>query len=98
MLRVYFSSGQFLTWFPLGEVVSDNYIELLSFGAKILDRIHHFVLPLICYVDRADFLVLTVLMKNSLIDEINLDYVRTARAKGLNENAGWSFATRCGTP
>jgi microcin C transport system permease protein len=85
LLRVYFSSGQFLTWFPLGDLMSDNYVELSTAG-KIFDRVHHFVLPLVCYV-LGNFLVLTLMMKNSLIDEIGLDYVRTARAKGLRENA-----------
>lgn len=85
LLRVYFASGQFFDWFPLGELQSDNYPDL-SRGAQIWDRVHHFILPLTCYV-AGGFLVLTLLMKNALIDEIRLEYVRTARAKGLSERA-----------
>lgn len=83
LMRVFLASGQFLDIFPLGEIVSDNYYDLSTWG-KILDRAHHFVLPLICYMANA-FTVLVLLMKNSLMEEIRLDYVRTARAKGLDE-------------
>jgi microcin C transport system permease protein len=85
LLRVYLAGGQFLNVFPLGELYSDHYAEF-SFGAKITDRLMHFVLPLTCYVVNG-FTVLAMLMKNSLIDEIKLDYVRTARAKGLEEKS-----------
>lgn len=84
LLRVFLAGGAFLDWFPLGDLYSDNYYDL-SFWGQVLDRIHHFVLPLTCYVI-GSFTVLTFLMKNSLLDEIKLDYVRTARAKGLSEN------------
>lgn len=83
LLRVYLSGGQFLDWFPLGDLYSDNYAQLSTWG-QIKDRIHHFVLPTICYVI-GNFTVITFLMKNSLLDEIKLDYIRTARAKGLDE-------------
>jgi microcin C transport system permease protein len=83
LLRVYLSGGQFLDILPLGELYSDNYLSLSLWG-KIVDRAHHFVLPLICYVVNG-FTVLSFLMKNSLMEEIRLDYVRTARAKGLDE-------------
>lgn len=83
LLRVYFAGGSFLDIFPLGEAYSDNYFDM-TLWEKILDRAHHFVLPLICYVVNS-FTVLTFLMKNSLLEEVRLDYVRTARAKGLNE-------------
>lgn len=83
LLRVYFAGGQFLDWFPLGDMYSDNYAAL-STWEQIKDRIHHFILPLTCFV-AGNFTVLTFLMKNSLLDEIQLDYVRTARAKGLDE-------------
>jgi microcin C transport system permease protein len=85
LMRVYLAGGQFLDIFPLGEIYSDNYFDLSTWG-KILDRTHHFILPLICYVVNG-FTVLTFLMKNSLMEEIRLDYVRTARAKGLDEHA-----------
>jgi microcin C transport system permease protein len=84
-MRVYLAGGQFLDILPLGELYSDNYYSLTMWG-KFLDRAHHFILPLICYVVNG-FTVLVFLMKNSLMEEIRLDYVRTARAKGLNEKA-----------
>jgi len=83
LMRVYLAGGTFLDIFPLGELYSDQYHSLSTWG-KILDRAHHFVLPLICYVVNG-FTVLAFLMKNSLLEEIRLDYVRTARAKGLDE-------------
>ncbi len=83
LLIVYFAGGRFFHWFPIGELYSDNYYDL-SFWGKVGDRIYHFVLPLICYMI-GSFTVLTMLMKNSLLDEIKKDYIRTARAKGLSE-------------
>ena len=83
LLRVYLAGGTFGDWFPLGDLYSDNYFELDAWG-KVKDRVHHFILPLICYVV-GNFTVITFLMKNSLLEEIRLDYVRTARAKGLDE-------------
>lgn len=81
LLIVFLSGGSFLDIFPIGGIHSDLY-EDLSLGGKILDRIHHFVLPLVCYTI-GSFTSLTVLMKNSLLEEIKKDYIRTARAKGL---------------
>lgn len=83
LLIVYFAGGSFYDWFPIGELYSDNYMTL-SFMGKVFDRIHHFILPLICYMI-GSFTVLTMLMKNSLLDEIKKDYIRTARAKGVPE-------------
>lgn len=83
LLMVFFAGGSYFDWFPISGISSDHYSEL-SFWGKILDRAHHFVLPLICYMVNS-FTVLTMLMKNTLLDEIKLDYVRTARAKGLDE-------------
>jgi microcin C transport system permease protein len=83
LLIVYFAGGSFYDWFPMGELYSDNYYDLTLWG-KILDRVHHFILPLICYMI-GSFTVLTMLMKNSLLDEIKRDYIRTARAKGVSE-------------
>lgn len=83
LMRVYLAGGQFLDIFPLGELYSDNYMDL-TFWGKVWDRVMHFVLPLTCYVING-FAVLVFLMKNSLMEEIRLDYVRTARAKGLDE-------------
>lgn len=85
LLRVYLAGGQWSNWFPLGDLYSDNYFDLTTWE-KIKDRTHHFILPLTCYVI-GNFTVIAFLMKNSLLEEIKLDYVRTARAKGLNEKA-----------
>jgi microcin C transport system permease protein len=84
LMRVFLAGGHFLDIFPLGELYSDRYHDLDMWG-KILDRAHHFILPLACFVLNG-FTVLTFLMKNSLLEEVRLDYVRTARAKGLEEN------------
>ena len=81
MLLVFFAGASYFNWFPIGGVFSDNYSELTTWG-KFLDRAHHFVLPLICYMV-GSFTYLTFMMKNSLLDVIKLDYVRTAKAKGL---------------
>jgi microcin C transport system permease protein len=51
---------------------------------QVWDRTHHFVLPLTCYLI-GGFTELTMLTRNSMLDVIKMDYVRTARAKGLNE-------------
>ncbi len=83
LLIVFFAGGSFLDLFPIGGVASDNADQLSLFG-QILDRIHHFVLPLICY-SIGSFTTLTLLMKNSILEEVRKDYVRTARAKGLDE-------------
>ncbi len=83
LLIVFLAGGSFLDLFPIGRLHSDYY-EDLSFVGQLLDRLHHFVLPLICYTI-GSFTSLTLLMKNSLLEEIKKDYVRTARAKGLDE-------------
>lgn len=67
--------------FPLGGFSSPNFASL-SFGAKIIDVIWHSVLPLVAYLASA-FAVETMLMKNSLMENMSADYVRTALAKGL---------------
>jgi microcin C transport system permease protein len=82
-LIVFFAGGSFYDWFPIGGLYSDFYDEM-SFWERVMDRIYHFVLPTICYTI-GSFTTLTILMKNSLIEEIRKDYIRTARAKGLSE-------------
>ena len=81
LLLVLLGGGTFLNLFPLTGVVSNNF-ESLSFFRKVLDVIHHMVLPVFCY-SIGGFAVLTSLMKNSLMDELNKDYVRAALAKGV---------------
>ncbi|MBN1355942.1 ABC transporter permease subunit [bacterium] len=82
LLIVFFGGGSFFSLIPIGGLYSDNYFDL-GLWEKILDRIHHFIAPLICYMI-AEFTTLTLLMKNSIIEEISKDYCRTARAKGLD--------------
>ncbi len=82
-LIVFLSGGSFLDIFPVGRLYSDFYDEMNTWE-RFVDRIYHFILPLTCYVI-GSFTTLTMLMKNSLIEEIKKDYIRTARAKGLPE-------------
>ncbi len=84
LLIVVFAGSSYVSWFPIGGLYSDNY-ESLSFMGKVGDRIHHFVLPLICYMI-GGFTELSLLTRNSMLDIIKSDYIRTARAKGLPEN------------
>jgi microcin C transport system permease protein len=83
LLIVLFAGGSFLDWFPLRGLVSDNW-EQLSWPARILDYFWHLTLPLLALMIGA-FAGLTMLTKNSFIEEINKHYVMTARAKGLTE-------------
>ena len=83
LLIVLFGGGTFLDWFPISGMVSDFYDEM-GIWEKAGDRIHHFVLPLFCYLI-SNFATLTLLMKNSILEEIGKDYVTTARSKGLDD-------------
>ncbi|MCY4644157.1 MAG: ABC transporter permease subunit [Bacteriovoracales bacterium] len=83
VLLVFFAGDSFLDIFPIGGLHSDFY-ENLGFFERMVDRIHHAFLPLICYMI-GSFTTLTMLMKNSILDHIKKDYIRTARAKGLSE-------------
>ncbi len=83
-LIVWFAGGSYFDWFPIGGIKADNYDDLTSIG-KILDRIYHFVLPLTCYV-LSGFTELSMLVRNSMLDVIKSDFIRTARAKGLANN------------
>lgn len=82
LLIVLFGGGTFLDLFPISGVVSDNF-EQLSFFDQIFDFLHHLFLPLVCYTI-GGFATLTLLMKNSLMEQLNQDYIRTALAKGLS--------------
>lgn len=83
LLIVLFSGGSFLDWFPLGGLHSVD-AETWPFWPRFKDQIWHMVLPLICY-SISGFATLTLLMKNSIIEEVRKDYIRTARSKGLTE-------------
>ena len=84
LLIVLFSGGRYFDWFPLRGLVSDNFDELSTLG-KIGDYLWHMTLPILAMVI-GGFASLTVLTKNSFLDQIRLQYVQTARAKGLEEN------------
>lgn len=80
-------------FFPLGGFESDFAFEP-SWGVRILDRAWHMALPVSCYV-AGNFAVLTLIMKNSLLDQISSDYVRTVLAKGATrKRAIWHHALR----
>lgn len=83
LLITFLAGGSFLEWFPLGGLHSEQYSSYDLWG-RIMDRTSHAILPLACYMI-SSFTVLTLLMKNSLLEVIKLDYIRTARAKGLGE-------------
>ena len=83
LLVVLFAGGSFLDWFPLRGLVSDNWREL-SLPALIADYFWHITLPVTAMVI-GGFASLTMLTKNSFMEEINKQYVMTARAKGLAE-------------
>ena len=85
LLLVYFAGENFMDIFPLGGWRSENWASLTLWG-KIVDQIHHAILPILCYMV-GSFATLTVLMKNSLMNNLNEDYVRTAFAKGLSEKS-----------
>ncbi|WP_026973067.1 microcin C ABC transporter permease YejB [Aliagarivorans marinus] len=84
MLIVVFAGGSYLSWFPLRGLTSPDW-ETLSAGQKVLDYFWHLALPVTAMVI-SSFATLTMLTKNSFLDEINKQYVLTARAKGLTEN------------
>ncbi|MFN3827010.1 MAG: microcin C ABC transporter permease YejB [Micavibrio sp.] len=84
LLIILFAGGRYFDLFPLRGLVSDNWDELNSFQ-KILDYFWHMTLP-VCAMVISGFAGLTMLTKNSFLDEINKQYVLTARAKGLTEN------------
>ena len=84
LLIVLFSGGSFFDLFPLRGLTSENFDELSLFG-QALDYLWHLILPITALV-MGGFLSLTMLTKNSYLDQINMLYVQTARAKGLTEN------------
>ena len=82
-LIVLFAGGTFLEWFPLRGLTSDNWDEL-SWPARIADYFWHLTLPLTCMVI-GSFAVMTMLTKNTFVEEMRKQYVLVARAKGLSQ-------------
>jgi microcin C transport system permease protein len=83
-LIVMFGGGSFLHWFPLRGLTSDGFADLSLWG-KVVDYVWHLVLPLVCYVI-GSFSVMTLLTKNSFLEQVSSMYVQVARAKGASEN------------
>ncbi|SMF67127.1 microcin C transport system permease protein [Azospirillum oryzae] len=84
LLIVLFAGGRYLDWFPLRGLVSDNWGDL-PWYKQVLDYFWHMALPVLSMVI-GGFAGLTMLTKNSFMEEIGKQYVITARAKGLTEN------------
>jgi len=84
LLLVLFAGGSYWKIFPLRGLTSDNW-EQLSLLGKALDYLWHIALPVIASTI-SSFATLTLLTKNSFLDEIKKQYVMTARAKGLTES------------
>jgi microcin C transport system permease protein len=83
LLIVLFAGGTFLDWFPLRGLISDNWMQL-SWPARIADYLWHLTLPLTCFAI-GSFAIVTILTKNTFVEEIRKLYVLVARAKGLSE-------------
>ena len=84
LLIVLFAGGSYLSWFPLRGLTSDDW-ESFSWAHRIADYFWHITLPVLSLVI-SGFASLTMLTKNCFLEEINKQYVVTARAKGLSEH------------
>lgn len=82
-LIVLFAGGSFLDWFPLRGLVSENW-DTMTWPERVIDYFWHMTLPVLAMVV-GGFAGLTMLTKNAFLEEINKQYVTTARAKGLSE-------------
>lgn len=83
LLIVVFAGGSYLDWFPMRGLTSDNFSELSFFG-QVKDYFWHLALPLTS-LTIGGFATLTMLTKNSFLEEMNKQFVLTARAKGLTQ-------------
>ncbi len=84
LLIVLFAGGSFVQWFPLQHLTSADW-DQMNWFERVVDYLWHLTLPLLALLTGA-FASLTLLTKNSFLDQINQQYVTTARAKGLNES------------
>ena len=84
LLIVVFAGGRLLSWFPLRGLTSDN-AALLPWYQQVVDYLWHITLPVTAMVV-GGFATLTMLTKNSFLEELSKQYVTTARAKGLSKN------------
>ncbi len=85
LLMVLFAGGSFVQWFPLRGLTSMNWAELSLMG-KVMDYLWHIVLPITAMV-LGSFAVISIMTKNSVLEEIHKQYVLTARAKGASESS-----------
>ena len=83
LLIILFAGGSYLDLFPLKGLTSSNFNELSALG-KVVDYFWHLALP-VTALTIGGFATLTMLMKNSFLDEISKQYVLTAKAKGINQ-------------
>jgi len=83
LLIVLFAGGTYLDWFPLRGLTSDHWADL-SWTARIADYFWHLTLPLTCLVI-GSFAVMTMLTKNTFVEEMRKQYVLVAKAKGLDD-------------
>ena len=83
LLIILFAGGRYFDWFPLRGLTSAGWEQMTGIE-KIIDYFWHIALPVISMVI-GGFATLTMLTKNSFLDQINMQYVQTARAKGLGE-------------
>ena len=83
MLIIFFAGGNYFAWFPLRGLVSDGFADMTVWH-KIYDYLWHMALPIISMII-GGFASLTMLTKNSFLDELSKQYVTTARAKGIKE-------------
>ena len=84
ILIVFFAGGSFLDWFPLRGLTSEDFESMTLFG-KIGDYLWHLAMPLAA-LTAGGFATLTMLTKNSFLEELSKQFVLTARAKGLSES------------
>lgn len=85
LLMVLFAGGSWVQWFPLRGLTSLNW-DQLSFMGKVMDYLWHIVLPVTAMV-LGSFAVISIMTKNSVLEEIRKQYVLTARAKGASERS-----------
>ena len=81
LLVIVFCGGEFFNWFPLRGLISENYLEL-GLWERVTDRLWHLAMPVLALA-AGSFATLTMLTKNSFLDEVGKQYVLTAKAKGL---------------
>lgn len=82
-MLIILGGGSFLNVFPLGGFRSDDF-ESMNFFQQVFDQLHHTILPVLAFII-GNFAMLTILTKNSVIENLSQDYVKTAFAKGLPE-------------